>query len=631
MNTSLSSVPTCIGIDLGTSNTAICISGGNEENQGLLPIKQILRPGTVASETLLPSCLYISGEDEFPVGSFNVCWQNGAEDTADSREHLVVGRFAKDQGALVPDRVVTSAKSWLSTAHVQRRSPILPWQSTAVTQKVSPVQVSALILEHCRNAIQEKLEPTNNKQQVVITVPASFDEVARALTIEAASEAGLSDVLLLEEPQAALYAWLHEHSHDWRDLISTGSLILVCDVGGGTTDFSIVSVIEVDGALSLERVSVGEHILLGGDNFDIALAYMAQAKLEEETITLDSWQFQSLVHSARKAKEHLLSSDNPVYKFSIASRGSSLFASTISAEINKEMVDRCLEGFFPLQDIASLPENTSSGIQEHGLPYAQDPRFTAHLASFLQNSAHAIGRSETLSSFIATHIRSSEGVQFLRPDAILFNGGIFNAQAMQQRVQDILQQWLPGERISTLTTSSTDTAVARGAAYYGSEVLHGDGIRIKATTSRSYYLGIESSMPAVPGFKPPLKALCVVPMGMEEGSSCEITGKRFDLVTGKPVSFTFYGASSRGDDTAGTILPRVGDDLFEAGTIETVISRATSDDMAVCPVYVEALLTETGTLELWLKEIALNNSRTDSSDGSDDGQHRWKLEFNVRE
>ena len=450
----------------------------------------------------------------------------------------------------------------------------------------------------------------------MVTVPASFDEVARNLTAEAAEAAGLGHVTLLEEPQAAFYAWAARAGRQWRDAVTPGDVILVCDVGGGTADFSLIAVTDVDGNLELERISVGEHILLGGDNMDLALAYTLQARLEAEGKSLDAWQFLALAHAAGRAKITLFEdaglAEAPI---AVPSRGSSLFAKTISTALDRALLSQVVvDGFFARTALDDLPhEARRTGLQEFGLPYASDPVISKHLARFLTRSLQNVQASDKLGALVG----SRAGGPALMPTAVLFNGGVFKAEPIRARVLDLLASWNGGEAVRELEGFEPDLAVAQGAAIYGRRRATGKGMRIKAGAARSYYVGLETSMPAIPGFRPPVKALCVVPQGMQEGTEQLIEGRTFGLVTGEAAEFRFFSSAVRSGDTPGQILPDAERELEETSLLEVELP-ALPDVPAgqVVPVQIEAVVTELGTLELWMKHA--NSDR------------RWKIEFQVR-
>src|SRR5690625_357024 len=598
-----------LGIDLGTSNCALALAQADSADVRIVPVTQILGAGKIGERDLLPSALYLPNPDEFSRGSLSLPWSDG--------ENQVVGTFARDHGALVPDRLILSAKSWLCQSHVDRKAPILPLKSDLPEGKLSPVEVSQRFLDHLRQSFSqaEAGNPALGDCEIVLTVPASFDEVARGLTREAATAAGFSKATLLEEPLAAFYAWLGETGDGWREQISPGDVVLVCDVGGGTADFSLIAVGERDGNLELNRISVGDHILLGGDNLDLALAYTVRAALEAQGTAIDDWQFLALIHGCRKGKETLLADpEMESVPISLPTRGSSLFAKTVSAELTQEQVRAVvLDGFLPLTAIEDHPAaRRSAGLQEFGLAYASDPVISKHLARFLCRSLENVRANDQLSAIVPEESRAET---FLRPTAVLFNGGVFNAPALRNRVLELLRSW--GSDAKELTGLSLDLAVARGAAHYGKIALTGEGIRIRAGAARSYYLGLESSMPAVPGFTPSVQAVCVVPQGMEEGSGKKLEGRQFGLVTGEPVTFRFFSAWTRAGDDVGTLVRDAEKELIETANLEVTLEAIDGQEEGdVVPVQLHSFLNELGALELWMRH---------EPTGKD-----WKLEFNVR-
>lgn len=600
-----------IGVDLGTSNSAVARVDLAEGLGEVLPLTQLARPGAFFERDTLPSAFYIPTEQESADGQLELPWVQEAE--------VVIGQYARDRAAEVPDRVITSAKSWLCNGHVDRRAEILPWRSD-VSKLWSPFDVSRLYLRHLLSAARYSLERQGAdtsplEQEVVLTVPASFDEVARNLTHSAAQEAGWGDVTLLEEPLAAVYAWIQQKGDNWRESIQPGDLVLVCDVGGGTADFTLVAVSEEGGDLQLDRLSVGDHILLGGDNMDLALAFHLKQKLEQGGDKLDRWQLLSLVHSARGAKEQLFGDESvDEVSVSLAGKGASLFASTLSTVLTRaELHTVVVDGFVPRTAITDMPkERPSVGLKEVGLPYANDPALSRHLARFLVRSLENVGSDRRLSELVP-HFQECETVGFMKPTHILFNGGVFHAAPLRERVRELLSEWSEREVVE-LDGRELDLAVARGAAAYGAIRASGKGLRIRAGTVRSYYIGLETSMPAVPGMLPPVKGLCIVPQGMEEGSSYVIEDQEFGLVTGQPVEFRFFSSAIRAGDAPGLILDDV-DQLQESSRLEVTLP-AESDGPAVVPVRLDVSVTEVGILELWM-----HHTQSD---------RRWRLEFNVR-
>jgi hypothetical protein len=595
-----------VGIDLGTTNSALAYSdsaarAGDAPGPVLrLLIPQIVAVGDVSERALLPSFLYLPSAKEFPPGALDLPWKSPPD--------RVVGSFARDHGAKVPGRLVGSAKSWLSHQGVDRRSPILPWTAAEDVSKVSPVDASSVFLEHLRDTWNSRVAGKTTaerleNQEVFLTVPASFDPVARELTIEAATKAGLKHVTLLEEPQAAFYAWLACHGEKWRKKVKAGDVILVCDVGGGTTDFTLIAVNDDAGDLVLARLAVGEHILLGGDNMDLALAYAVAATLPKGMEGLDASQRIALLYACRGAKETLFSdAKKNAAVVNVLGRGSKVIGGSVKTELTRDVLRTVLlDGFLPACGPGEVPERgRRTGLTEIGLPYAADPAITRHLARFLGQQAGSL----------------HSGGQIVLPSAVLFNGGVFKAGELRRRVLDVLSTWA-GRPVPELESSDLDLAVAHGAAYYG-QVRRGKGVRIRGGVSRSYYVGLETAAPAVPGVRPPIKALCVVPMGMEEGTETDVPGPEIGLIVGEPAQFRFLGSTVRREDPAGTTLERWdGDELQELPPLETALEAADLRSGEPVPVRLHSRVTEVGTLEL--------------SCQSTRDQRRWKLEFNVRD
>jgi molecular chaperone DnaK (HSP70) len=491
---------------------------------------------------------------------------------------------------------------------VDRRAPILPWTAAEDVTRISPVAASAAYLEHLRDAWNAKVAGKSaadrlENQDVLLTVPASFDAVARELTGEAAAKAGLKQVTLIEEPQAAFYAWLAAQGDKWRKKVKVGDLILVCDVGGGTTDFTLIAVSEEGGDLVLSRMAVGEHILLGGDNMDLALAYAVAGTLPNGMEGLDGAQRVALGHACRTAKEALFTDlKKNAAPVTVLGRGSKVIGGAVKTELTRDMVRSVLiDGFLPECAPTDQPvRGRRVGLTEIGLPYAADPAITRHLARFLTQQAGSLHTGGTT----------------IFPSAVLFNGGVFKAAELRRRVLEIASGWA-GRPIPELESSDLDLAVAHGAAYYG-QVRRGRGVRIRGGVARSYYVGLETAAPAVPGVAPPIKALCVVPMGMEEGTEADVPGPELGLVVGHPTEFRFLGSTTRREDPVGTILDRWNpEELQEMAPLETALAAEDGRAGEVVPVRLHSHVTEVGTLDLWCR-----STRDD---------RRWKLEFNVRE
>lgn len=597
-----------VGIDLGTTNSALAYVDSTEATEDrpapvrALAIPQLVAANDVAERPVLPSFLYLPSEKEFPAGAIDLPWKKKAE--------RVVGTFAREHGAKVPARLVGSAKSWLSYEGVDRGSAMLPWNAPDEVARLSPVEASAAYLEYLRDAWNSGVAGKSagdalERQQIYLTVPASFDAEARELTVEAARSVGLEHVTLLEEPQAAFYSWLSALGDDWRKQVKVGDLILVCDVGGGTTDFTLIGVAERDGDLELNRLAVGEHILLGGDNMDLALAHAVAATIPGGMEGLDPTQRVGLTYACRNAKETLFSDPKAdSVAVSVLGRGSKVIGGAIKAQLTRETLHQVLlDGFFPRCGVTDQPtRGRRIGLTEIGLPYAADPAITRHLARFLSRQGHALPST-------------AEG-EVARPTAVLFNGGVFRAEGLRARVAETLSAWGDGP-ITVLASAELDLAVARGAAYYGM-VRQGKGIRIRGGVPRSYYVGIETSAPAVPGVPAPIKALCVVPIGMEEGTEADVPGSQLGLVVGESAEFRFLASTVRREDAIGTVLDRWSpDELQELTPLVTSLGDQAGEEGDVVPVSLHSIVTEVGTLELWCEGTR--------SPG------RYKLEFNVRD
>lgn len=580
-----------IGIDLGTTNSALAVAGENEPAHSL-GVTQVIGPGEIAERPTLPSFLLLPAETEVPSAQLQLPWSGPLR--------YAVGTFARERGAELPHRLVSSAKSWLCNPSIDRTAQVLPFRGAQREldeamqggERVSPVNASARYMAHLRAAWDEAHpdEPAD-EQEVLVTVPASFDPVARELTVVAAREAGFEKITLLEEPQAAFYAYLAARGDQWRKDLKPGDIVLVCDVGGGTTDFSLIEVADDSGSLSLERIAVGDHILLGGDNMDLALSAIVQRDLGKH---LDPLQQRALVHACRRAKEQLLGADAPAsVSVAILGRGSKLIGGTVKADVKRETAEALLvDGFFPKVGADAKAERRRAvGLREMGLPYAQDPAVTRHLAEF-------IGRFGKM------------------PTAVLFNGGVMKADKLRARIVGLLTEWA-GRDVKVLVGADLDLAVALGAAHYGA-VRRGKGVRIRGGTARAYYIGIESAMPAIPGFAPPVKALCVAPQGLEEGSTVELPDDELGLVVGETSTFRFFAAATRKEDTAGALVDADEEGVVELDPVEKLVAaegdRKPGD---MVPVRLEAHVTEVGTLELWCV--------------ARDGHGRWKLEYSVRE
>jgi molecular chaperone DnaK (HSP70) len=589
-----------IGIDLGTTNCALAFANPADGADAPIvdfPIQQLQRPGEVAALPLLPSYLYVSGDHELPPGSTQLPWGESPR--------LIAGAFARWQGSRVPGRLIASAKSWLCHPGVDRSAPILPWGAPAEVTKISPVDASARLLAHMVSAWNHAHpDAPLAGQEVVITVPASFDEVARALTVTAARQAGLEKFTLVEEPQAAFYDFTARHRYNLAGALRDVRLVLVVDVGGGTTDFTLIQVgVGPEGPL-LRRIAVGDHLMLGGDNMDAALARFVEERLVVGGRKLSAAQWTLLLQIARDAKELLLGENAPErHRLALAAEGSRLLGGTLSANILREEVERLvLDGFFPASAPDETPRRaTRTALQELGLPYAQDAAITRHLGAFLRQHAAA--------GFAALGTEAKEA-SLPRPDAILLNGGVFNSEKTSRRLIEIISAWWPGfPHIQVLEHGSLDLAVARGAVGYG-RVRRGLGRRISGGSAQAFYVGLAGERAATAS-----SAICVIPRGQEEGQPIELKDRPFNLMIGRPVQFPLFSTTLDRIDRPGEIVA-VNDDEFRALPPIHTLFKGAGARLAAVPVHLRAVLTELGTLELWCVSNA--------------GAERWRLEFELR-
>jgi len=579
-----------VGIDLGTIHTALAYvdlagEGDLAEAVQVLPVPQLVAPGEVGERRLLPSSAYVPGEHELPLAARRLPWGDAP---------VVVGELARAQGARVPGRLVASAKSWLSHPRVDRTAEILPWGAPEGVPRLSPVSASALYLAHLREAWAARFpgHPLAD-QELVLTVPASFDEVARELTLRAAREAGLPRVTLLEEPQAAFYDFASRHRADLAAALGGQRLVLVCDVGGGTTDFTLIQVSAVP---QLTRLAVGDHLLLGGDNVDITLARQVEARLGAR---LDAVQWSLLVQACREAKERLLSPGGSLdqARITVPGRGSRLVGGTLSAELGREEVlTVLLDGFFPCVPAGDGPQRRGrSGLLELGLPYESDPAVTRHAAAFLRDHASEVAEA------------IGQRVPLPRPDALLLNGGVFTPLAVRERLREVVSSWFPGAPpVALLDTAHLDLAVARGAAAFAL-ARRGLGLRIGGGTARAYFVGVDATGADA------AQALCLIPRHQEEGTEVEVP-RTFSLRLDEPVRFPLYATTRARFERPGDVVP-VDDTLQPLPAIETVL-RAVGGGKSQLPVRLRAALTSIGTLEIFCV--------------AEDRDARWKLEFGLR-
>jgi molecular chaperone DnaK (HSP70) len=599
-----------VGIDLGTTNSAVCYIDTADARWQIhtLVIPQVVAPGEVEARETLPSFHYEAAAGEFAKGALQLPW-----DTMEPRS--TVGFFARDHGALVPGRLIASVKSWLCHSGVDRTAAILPWHGTADVERLSPVTVSSRYLAHIAAAWNMRFpEHPLQRQEVTLTVPASFDAVARQLTVVAAQQAGLPHLVLLEEPQAALYAWVYAHEDDWHTLVQPGLTILVCDIGGGTTDFTLIRVrggsSEHDaeaGKLQLQRIAVGDHVILGGDNLDLALAHLLEPRLTALTMNkLSPRQWDTLVRVCCHVKETFLGATPPDrLTVSVPGSGTRLIGGALHTEVQRQEVeDLLLTGFLPYVERGTRPHRYRSGFQEFGLPYAPDPAITAYLAAFLSDHQPLLADGE-------------HGV-CARPDIILLNGGLFASSVVRQRLLDVMTSWYSSNDSGdmwqplVLHNDRLDLAVAQGAAYYGM-VRRGHGTRIAGGLARAHYLGVEGKVADSAG----PAAVCLLPAGIAAGQMVELTDRQFELRIRQPIEFPLYTSSLRTADTPGTLVPIDPQLLRPLPPIRTVLTSGRRKSQAeVIPVTLHAQLSDIGTLELWCREAT--------------GDRQWQLQFDVR-
>jgi len=586
-----------VGIDLGTTNSAVCYVDTQlaDSTVRTLPIQQLVAAGQVEERDTLPSFHYEAADNEFGDTDLVLPWGD--------RENWCVGSFARDHGVQVPGRQIVSAKSWICHAGVDRTASILPWQGSDDVCRLSPVEVSSRYLAHIAACWNHKF-PTDPlaEQLIVLTIPASFEEIARNLTVRAAQSAGLPRVKLIEEPQAAFYGWLDHHNDDWEAIVAPGHKILVCDVGGGTSDFTLIRVQSESAAdVSFHRVAVGDHLILGGDNLDLALAHFIEARFLEQGIDqLSPRQWSVLVRTARQVKERLLAADAPSeYTVSLPGSGRSLIGGSIQCSISRqEVCELLLDGFLPRSDFSDDPHQAASGFREFGLPYADDTAITRYLSRFLRNHAVAAANNALL----------DDDPYPSRPDIILFNGGLFESSVLRDRMLDCIRQWFDDDKDWSpvlLDSGRLDLAVAHGAACFG-RVSQGEGHRIRAGLPRSYYIGARTEAG--------LQAICLLPAGTEPGQELDAPPQQFQLTTGTPVEFPVFYSGTRLTDPVGTAVDTDPDQLTALPAIRTVIRDRRTDEQSL-DVSVHCRLTEIGTIDLWCAAA---------------DKQQWKLQFDIR-
>ena len=618
-----------VGIDLGTTNSAVAYVDTAERpwRTRTFAAPQLVAPGQVEPRETLPSFHYQAAPGELAKDALRLPWSSDAPSHA-------VGFFARDHGVMTPGRLIASAKSWLCHSGVDRTADLLPWQGADDVERLSPVEVSGRILGHIREAWDAAFpQHPLAEQDLVLTLPASFDEVARELTVKAAARAGLARVVLIEEPQAAFYAWIYAHADRWETLVSPGQKILVCDCGGGTSDFTLIRVRRAKGGeVQFHRVAVGNHLILGGDNLDLTLARHIEQRLTaggrmrtgtspnaqssgktelgSEPVPILSpdggkltpRQWAVLVRTCRQVKETLLTDDAPErLTVNLPGAGAKLIGGGLQIEVGRDEVrELLLDGFFPRVALDEKPSRRASGFQEFGLPFAPDPAITRYLAAFLEAHRHVA----------MDEIETTPDHDPARPDIVLFNGGLFESPDIRDRLLDVLRSWFtandPGWTPLVLANDRLDLAVARGAAYYGM-VRRGEGVRIAAGLARTYYVGVQGETPSV---------VCLVPAEAEPGHDVELTGRRFDLLVGDPVEFPLFISSTRLTDRPGELIAIDREQMTPLPPIRTVLHKRRKTDPDVVSVELHARLTEIGTLDLWCAQV--------------DSSRSWRLQFDVR-
>ena len=574
-----------IGIDLGTTNSVLAYIdtqkiADTDSAISVFPVPQLIASGEVRTLPALPSFLYFPTDEELAGSGVVATWNE--------QPPMVTGVLAREQGALVPSRQVSSAKSWLCSPGVHRGAKILPAQAEPPQPMISPVEASARYLMHLRDAwngaIGTDAETRFEHQEIVLTVPGSFDEEARELTVEAAQRAGLNNLTLLEEPLASFYAWiaanpraLAGNGEELRD----GELILICDIGGGTSDFSLIRVRLINGQVQFERIAIGEHLLLGGDNLDLALARCAEDKLERKKLTMR--QRYALRRACCAAKERLLS-DSTLKRVPLAVLGSgqAIVGQALSTDLTREEVLHILTGgFLPITAADEMPATgRPTGLRELGLPYPSDPAITKHLAAFLRQASAGITPSPA-------------DQRMVRPDAVLFNGGFCAPVVTRDRILEVISAWFGGAqtgwRPKLLNNEAVDSAVARGAAYYG-RVRRGSGLCIRAGCARTYYIGLPSQQG--------IQGICILPSGAEEGTTFPLLNRDFSVLANRPVSFTLYSSRTRRDEH-GKVATLDEAELHRHPPLVTLLRYGKKMRDVYLTISLRASFTEVGTLELW--------------------------------
>lgn len=599
-----------VGIDLGTTNTVVAFCEIEDDLQhapvSLFDIDQLIGPGEVVRKPLLPSFRYHPAQSQIAASDLMLPWEN--QPVEGDIKHVIIGEWARELGAKVEGRQVSSAKSWLSHPNADRHADILPWAGAQDVDKVSPVLASASYLNHIRQSWNYR-HPSHRleDQEVVVTVPASFDETARKLTLESAELAGLSNIVLLEEPQAVCYDWYARHQDSASASLKSLPLMLVCDVGGGTTDLSLIEAKFEGDELSLNRIGVGEHLMLGGDNLDLALAHMAEQRFNQNK-KLNAANLSKLIQQTRKAKETLLSHNAPdEIKITMLGSGSKLLGGTKSIALTQQEVHQiALEGFFPLSDFTQLPDKRRSAVVEFGLPYVADPAVSKHIAEFLT-------QHQTVAKAALAHEQDSPAI----PVGLLLNGGVFNSELVTERVTSLLENWR-GSDVTVMNNPHPDWSVALGAVAFA-KARRGAQLRIGGGSARSYFLHLQEKNKLG-------RALCLLAKGTEEGQEIRLSGRRFSLTLGEPVRFNLLTSThdlfNTDTQVQNGLVVDIDPDLFMPlppyiATLDGEGKTLEANQKERVEVQLACQLTEVGTLKMECVSV-------------EDDSKRWALEFEVR-
>ena len=578
-----------VGIDLGTTHTVVAYTKADKSSADIqiFAVEQLVAPGQVAAKPLLPSVRYHPAEGEL---------SEADRIFAAAGETAVIGEAARVLGAKSQGRFVSSAKSWLSHPSVDQTAEILPWGGGDNVKKISPLDASASYLAHVRTVWRHRFpDAPLEEQAIVITVPASFDEAARSLTLEAAKLAGLTDVRLLEEPQAVCYDWLRRNQHQIKEVLANVHLLLICDVGGGTTDLTLIKVEQGENEPKLTRIGVGDHLMLGGDNIDLALAHLAETRLVTDNKKLSPADLSQLLEQCRIAKERLLADDAPeAINVTLLGGGSRLIGGSRSTSLTRDEVRQiALDGFFPLSGLHDLPDRKRSGIVEFGLPYSAEPAVSKHIAGFLK--LHQQAGSEALNG------------QSYVPDALLLNGGVFRSQPITQRTIDVISSWSDKPPL-LLENQHPELSVALGAVSYA--IARRDKkIKIGGGAARSYFLLVDTNT------ADKQHGVCILPRGSEEGNEIILKERQFALRLGQPV--LFHLVSSTGDNPykAGD-LAEIGDDFHSLPPLAVAFGNDENSSAEII-VRLGVTQTEVGTLKIQCVSVA-------------DNSQRWNVEFQIR-